>query len=198
MKIRRLLLLAVTIGLCVVASTPVCRTSIVGFCRGESKYQGRYTNYWRWKLQDWEAVAYGADSSGPPIANCPIHPWVLWRRRVPWWREWATKCLGVNQEDDHSLPPLLDGDEAALPVLTELLKDQLPTIRWMATQGLAEMGPKARPATPALIQNLQIEEGGDWDLVADAIGKIDPEAADRIKDVPRPDSHAQRVFGGIQ
>jgi len=116
---------------------------------------------------------------------------------MPWWQEWATKCLGVNQPGDDLSPALLDGDEAALPVLIELLKDELPTIRTIATQGLTKMGPKARPATPALIQNLQIEEGWGWYLVADAIRKIDPQAADRIKE-GRPDWHWQRCFGGIQ
>ena len=42
-----------------------------------------------------------------------------------------------------------------MPALSEALKDPTPEVRRMAVVALAEIGPEARPALPALVQALR-------------------------------------------
>jgi HEAT repeat protein/beta-glucanase (GH16 family) len=68
---------------------------------------------------------------------------------------------------------------AAVPALTELLKDEVADVRCSAAWGLGGIGPRAKPAVPALIELL----GSDEQLqgfAARALGKIGAEARDAV------------------
>jgi hypothetical protein len=94
---------------------------VVGWWRHESFYQGRPTSYWRSELDQW--YIYHQPSGGKTI----------WRRHDPWdhapgWACWMAR--------DNFAPPLMDGDPAAEPVLTELLADSPDLVKRIAQEGL--------------------------------------------------------------
>jgi HEAT repeat protein len=67
-----------------------------------------------------------------------------------------------------------------VPVLIELLRDADPDVGADAAYALARIGPEARAAVPALLDTLRRKDPGGGRLreaAADALGRIDPEAA---------------------
>src|SRR5262249_828331 len=192
MRIRRLIFpgaMFVT-GLCVLASTPLCCTSIIGFCRGERTYQGRYTSYWRLELKNWDAIGCLQSVHGPIDQPCHSHS-LLWHRQRPWWQECLAKYIDMDEPPQRPSPPLLEGDEAALGVLTELLTDDRPNVRLIALEGLIQIRPRVHIDLSGIVRNIENED--PW--IEEAIHEIDPELGERIrKSHPPP----ERVFGGIQ
>jgi HEAT repeat protein len=75
--------------------------------------------------------------------------------------------------------PLLQGDPAAIPVLSDLLASRYPQARLIAAQGLEKLGEKARPVVPALLQALADEDETVLAQVEQALFRIDREAAER-------------------
>jgi hypothetical protein len=143
------------VGLGTLSAVPEWRSDLVGFCRQESKYQGRYTNSWRQELPAWEVEASAVHHEGPPFCRGCTQRDTLWCHRPPLWREWVSKVVDLGPGNTSSVEsPLLSGDPAALGVLVELLRDCDPKVRRIAVQGLDALGPAARPAAPALREAL--------------------------------------------
>jgi hypothetical protein len=159
-------------------TVPGWRSALVGFCRKESTYQGRYTNSWRNELQGWEQ---GSIAFVPGIpTGCKVHGIIVssWHRRPPLWRKWLSKATGLGPGNTPSVhSPLLNGDPAALAVLVELLKDRDPQVRGLAAEGLGKIGPAALPAFSALLEARHDEDWWVRHQAEDALYRIDPEAA---------------------
>lgn len=139
MKIRRrtflrsALLLHFAAG---VFSLPAVHWRLIGWWRGEAFYQDRPTSWWAQEIQQSYTYSYGARSADRTTVG---------RISVYWYRR-STQSLGdkLRQQIDgppsiNSLveammadPPLLDGDEQALPVLCELLRHDDPKGRLLA------------------------------------------------------------------
>jgi len=75
--------------------------------------------------------------------------------------------------------PLLEGEPAAVPVLSRLLSSRDPQARIMAAEGLEKIGEKARPAVPALLSALEDEDQEVRQQVEQALFHIDRETAER-------------------
>jgi hypothetical protein len=157
---------------------PPWRTAVVGACNGESKYQGRYTNYWREELLYWEVAADAISREGPPGVGVRSR-FTVWCRSPHPWVERLAVAVGRPSPGRSYDCPLLAGDPDAVPVLMELLRDPDPKVRLIAIQGLEIVGPAAGPAVPALLRALRDKELGDD--VFQALGRIDPEKARRVK-----------------
>ncbi len=72
--------------------------------------------------------------------------------------------------------------KAAVPALTELLKSQDDNDRHSATVALGNIGPAAKSAIPTLLDIVEQPQLGPLhDKAAEAIEKIDPEAAAKLK-----------------
>jgi HEAT repeat protein len=69
--------------------------------------------------------------------------------------------------------------EAAVPALTELLRDKTADVRYSAAWALGGIGPRAKPAVPALIELLRSDEMPQG-FAARALGKIGAEARDAV------------------
>lgn len=168
---RRIFWLAYLLFLCLVAVyvLPSLHTRIIGACRGESKYQGRYTNDWREDLQAGELVeelSY-ACSRG----CCQIWSRIYWKKTSPLWKEWLGKA-GLQFSTDSSLPAVLNGDSESVSVLLELLEDEDPRVRRAAIHGLYNAGRHAEPAVPKLMKLVFDRDQKTSDLAKRALERI--------------------------
>jgi hypothetical protein len=190
------LLLLLALG--AVLAVPTSRFAIVGWLRNDSWYEGRPTSYWRYELGAWHFVDYGIfGAKGYPGSRM-----VFLEREPSWWEELLRKV----PDSDHYISPksqeklaLLNGDAAALPVLTELLKDRDTTIRIIAVMGLYEIGKDAKPAAGALVEiageklspadeaNPDSEKHRLRRQAFGALSRIDPELHNKVRQPGNPD-----------
>jgi hypothetical protein len=168
MKLRRRTVL-LSVGLVLLIggtfSLPAVHWRAMGWWRGEAFYQDRPSSWWAREIQQsysWspQVGPSVADSSGPRFP-------ISWHRR-------RTISLGENIRQQftgpptlNSLidalmaePPLTDGDETALPVLLELLRQEDPKVRLLAACGLAALGRRATPAVADLRVAIGDEDDG--------------------------------------
>ncbi|OAI48646.1 hypothetical protein AYO44_06700 [Planctomycetaceae bacterium SCGC AG-212-F19] len=190
---RRLLLGMTLLLLLVVASLlhPGVHWRVMGWWRGEGFYEGRPISYWR------EALLKFDDS---------IDGGALSKDRSHTFFERMANTLGFDPGDSAEARKVMY-HPAATTVLLELLKDPDPHVRWLAVysinrrfdpakvvpglsvilrdehlpnrrwaaHALAAFGPNAKEAVPILLNALQEKDFFEW--AADALKKIDPEAA---------------------
>jgi hypothetical protein len=98
-------LLGLTVGLLLVGAVALDPSrELWGRLCGENFYQDRATSYWRRELAAWAADKNPLLKTTPPS----------WLERV---KSWLPVSRAVKQ------PFVLDGDAAALPVLSDLLAD---------------------------------------------------------------------------
>jgi hypothetical protein len=107
---------ATFLAICLVA--PSLYWHIRGTVSHEPFYQGRPTSYWSGAIQAWQKSQN--TSAGPPF------PYV----------DDIKAFLGIGQ-----MPAVLNGDEAAVPVLLDLLKDDSELVRQAVASPLISCGP---------------------------------------------------------
>src|SRR5262245_28376878 len=111
---RRIKLISALAILAPLFLAAVYQSELIGWWRGEAKYQGRYTHSWRAELRTYD-IYFGYGSVWH-------WDWTFFRR-PSWWERWCSKLLPKPYESYFStLPPLQDGDPEAGAVLTELLQ----------------------------------------------------------------------------
>jgi hypothetical protein len=147
-----------------VLSLPAVHWRLIGWWQGEAFYQDRPSSWWAREIQ--QSYSW-SPQVGPSVADVsgPRFP-IAWHRRRTFSpgesiRRQFTGPPTLNSLIDALMaaPPLADGDEAALPVLLELLRQEDPKVRLLAACGLAALGRRATPAvwnilcTPALSYN---------------------------------------------
>jgi hypothetical protein len=166
---------AALIGLAILAAVVLANfysSDLIGWWRGEAKYRGRYTNYWRAELRCYH-VELGRDVLG--------HGYWDFVRTQSVWEQWLSKLLPISFQPKLDSPaPLQDGDPEAVPVLIELLQAPERTVRILAAHGLETIGSPARPAVPALLTLLKDENGDVVSQAILALIAIDPTTAKRI------------------
>jgi hypothetical protein len=90
-----------------------------GWHKGEALFQGRPTSYWKSRIRERYSKAAWQLSMHQPQA-------VIWSDRPAGWEDWLER-LDVGYHARQSYPlPLQTGDEAELPVLLELLREEDP------------------------------------------------------------------------
>jgi HEAT repeats len=169
MTYRRALLLVCLplLGLVLTALSPFWRPPLIGLYRGESTYQGRYTNEWRADLQQWEVIDRG---------KCDGSPFRCRLRRPPFWNQWL-RLPTASASPPFEQHPLMQHDPASVPVLLDLLHDPDPEIRLIAIEALEKIGPDARAAVPVLFELLDNEDQDVSEAAEDALFHIDYEKA---------------------
>jgi hypothetical protein len=158
------------------ALAPV-RLTLRGWLRGEPCYDGRPLSYWRHQLGDWriggefdlglveDEAGRKAKGTGWEFWCVSGHPgkwslqhrdtWAQRARREP--RVFRAKLTGQGSgmNPTYGEPfcrlAILEGDPAAVPVLTALLGDEDLVMRRHAAAALGTVGPQARAAFPALL-----------------------------------------------
>jgi RNA polymerase sigma factor (sigma-70 family) len=129
--------------------------------------QGRETG-------DRQAAAYGLQQIGPAA-----------KAAVPALIELLTAPdEGTRQEAAQALGGIGPAAKGAVPSLIPLLQRTGTGDCWSAAVALGRIGPDAKPAIPALLEVLRSPGPGAGDLplrVFEAIQKIDPEAAAKVK-----------------
>jgi hypothetical protein len=99
-----------------------------------------------------------------------------WHRNNPrqprpvstWFGRWMLR-LSSRAE-----PPVLRGDPAAVPVLSDLVQCRDENVRWRAARALARMGPTAKAAVPALLEAVYEESPPARAETAEALVAIGP------------------------
>jgi hypothetical protein len=124
-----LLLLLLLGGLLLV---PQVRWPIYGWLRGEAFYQGMPTSYWSIQIDR----HYG-----------------LTKDRIDDLRQLLGLRSGVVSDDR-----VLSVDVGAVPVLTELLSDPEPKVRWAAVWQLYMVAPENQASIPVLLDLLRASE----------------------------------------
>jgi Tol biopolymer transport system component len=101
-------------------------------------------------------------------------------------QQWYGKCQAakwfpvIRVRPATSPLPILDGDPAAVPVLTALLKDENIRIRRLAAAALGRIGPEGKAAFPALLETANRDEDAFLRGIARvALLDIDKEAAEK-------------------
>jgi HEAT repeat protein len=97
---------------------------------------------------------------------------------------WIAKLKAPDASDRlhgiHALKERADQANVVVPALMEVLKDSDTFVRRDAAAALGEFGPDAKSAVPALLA-LQNDKEPVRRAAADALEKIDPEAAAKFK-----------------
>jgi hypothetical protein len=205
-KIRWSLLAGVAVLAGLILTLPPFRLTLLGWLRGESCYGGRPISYWRHQLRDWRITGepdLGTDDDeGGGNAKGKGHEFLyVWDHPGKWdlrHRDTAAQqtnaalrrfkdhlaghgtCLDPTYGEPFCRLAILEGDPAAVPVLTALLKDEDLGIRRHAAAALGTIGPRARAAFPALLETA----GQDKDallrgIVRTVLLDLDKEAAEK-------------------
>ena len=135
------------LGLLIAAALYECSTHVVRGClRGEAFYDGRPTSYWRTELQYWNAADADHFRSPALFDEHVVRPktFIFTKNRTSF-QKWCNRWMPNALSDENSIaammaefkgPSLFHGDEAAEPVLRELLADSSEAIRRFARIGL--------------------------------------------------------------
>jgi hypothetical protein len=164
-----LLLSVVLVG---ALAVPVVHWRLWGWLRGESFYRGRPTSYWSREAADW---CMDHDWGCIPGLRRHTLPDVLGYDRT----DRLERCLHIPPRQGEAAEVLWAGDEAAVPVLIELLKDEDSDVRGEAARALGRAGPRARGAIPALVELVsdgQVNEVSVHELAAEALGRMGRDA----------------------
>lgn len=163
MQRKRLLVLGILPLLAVVALLfPSIRWKAFGWLAGETFYQGMPTSYWCDQARTCDSF---------PLAV--RHTYCRNTADDSTLRQALQVLFGSNDwPADH---PLLRGDPASVPVLSELLHDDDPHVKIIAARGLGNVGPGARSAVPELQRELHHQWGAVRQFATDALRRIEPE-----------------------
>jgi hypothetical protein len=187
--------LGALMGLSYCLVSPVGRWAALGLLRNEPFAEGMPVSFWRHRLE-------GSDKQAQTKADDALRRWE--EEKAPHQRvrprflsgrnEQVHAALGldnVEQRDAALLALTKDPDSsnradaivamaAAEPprvaALTEVLKSEDLFTRDRAAEALAQIGPEARPAVPALLELWWRSYGGSLVEVADDIESLDPGA----------------------
>jgi hypothetical protein len=144
-------------------------SGLIGWWRGEAKYQGKYTNYWREELCAYQLWGYDRD---------PFYShWTFIRLPSKLDRFLSNIGLSSSQAGIGFEPPLQYPEPDAVPVLIELLDSREQDVRILAANGLGNIGPKARDANPALLDASMDEDPLVAQAAREAIWAINPRSA---------------------
>jgi hypothetical protein len=133
------------------------------------RFQGLTAAQWASEIGQWRQVIQGWDKFGRMS---------LWYR-TPSQIATLLQALGIQMAEERFDMPLLKGDPAALPVLTELLESTDSQVRLMAAEGLEQLGEKARPAIPALLRAIHDEDETVREQAEQTLYCVDREAAEK-------------------
>ena len=138
---------------------------LTGWVGNEVFYEGWPASYWRHEADRCDEMQIAANHSF--WLRVPEDFTTM--RELKWW------LRGQNVWPlDH---PLLNGDSEAVPVLLELLKDDRWNVRIIGLEGLANIGPAAKSAVPALLEARADPHSAVQECANMALSRIDPEAA---------------------
>ena len=136
-----------------------------GWLRGEAFYQGRPTSWWAGEIHPWDRYFQhgGSSQSGWMVTEFDYSPR---RSRLAEALEgWVTVPYPV-------WPTVLDGDEAAEPVLRELLDNSNSNLRAWAKIGLSRI--TSREQGPVVKIAHRITEQPECELPGEKIGLFAP------------------------
>ena len=85
-----------------------------------------------------------------------------------------------RQQAAQTLSKIGPDAKAAVPALTEVLKDKDKDVRDAAAEALGKIGPEAKAAVPALIEALKDQYEHVRELAAQALAQIGPEAKEAV------------------
>jgi hypothetical protein len=143
----------------------VFQSDLIGWWRGEAKYKGRYTNFWRAELRQLDGERQSVYFL---LLNCR-------QQKSAWWEKLRDKLLpGRANSRTPDVIPLLEDDPEAIPVLIELLRAPERAVRIRTIELLELKGLAALDAVEALEE---IERSEDRELshrASRAIKRIDP------------------------
>src|SRR5438132_4761794 len=193
--------LAVFVG--VFVAPPVMRRTLLGYLGGEPCYRGKPVSYWRHELGDWRIGAEPhletadeerQEDSSEEFMYVSDHPgkwWLTHRNTTPqqsyaWLRglrdnlEGHGTCMNPTYGDPFCKLAILEGDPAAVPVLSALLKDEDIHIRRLAAAALGTTGPQAQAAFPVLLETSKCDDDAFLRGIArTALLDIDKEASQK-------------------
>lgn len=133
------------LGIGILVSTPLVRWRIIGLARGEAFYRGRPTSYWQHEIKTWTEFLR---QCGPLRVTCGIglHP-------VPPPPTFSEKLHGflASTFTAEWTPAQLE-EPAAIPVLTELLRDSDAEVREYAVTCLFRMNAPGNELEPAILE----------------------------------------------
>lgn len=121
-------------------------------------YLGRTAAAWDGEIENWEPLLSG------------------WGNKTGRWTWWV-RSDSLGDPGGSAKMPLLCGDPAAVPVLTELLTSRSPKTRLLAAEGLEVVGEPSRGSTPALIRLLDDPDEEVRGQAEQTLFQVDPEAA---------------------
>jgi hypothetical protein len=197
--------LAVFVG--VLVALPAFRLTLLGWLGGEPCYRGRPVSYWRHELWDWRIGAephletadedrqQDSSEDSPEFLYVFDHPgkWWLthrntttqqtyaWLRGLRDHRQGHGTCVSPTYGDPFCKLAILEGDPAAVRVLSALLKDEDIHIRRLAAATLGTTGPQAQAAFPVLLETSKCDDDAFLRGIARiALLDIDKEAAQKV------------------
>jgi HEAT repeat protein len=149
-----------SIALIAVLAIPESRLTILGYLRGENRFQGRPTSYWRFKVESY------ASYSVTPAAT-----------RTSYWDKLLKLLSITNSHSRPDKPALLEGKSEALPVLIDLIREKrsLPVTQ-EAYNALGAMGrPIAKDALPFLEEEINGQDLHFRIVAVRTLGRFGPD-----------------------
>lgn len=132
-----------SIVLIAVLAIPESRLTIQGYLRGENRFQGRPTSYWRFKVESY------ASQNANPIAM-----------RTSYWDRILNFLSITSSHSRREKPILLEGKSEALPVLRDLIKERAsPRVTLEAYKTLGTLGQaSAKDVLPLLEEEINDQD----------------------------------------
>lgn len=208
MRLRRLivvtLLLLVFGG--IVMLRPV-RIRVAGYLQGENFFEGLPTSYWREQALEHAGLRRLRSRMPGAVICVPLSSprlsvsWdelLFWYQMLGW--DGTLYLLKARLTDNGPDFRLWDGIPSGTEVLVALLRDDDVEVRHSACEGIAQIGPPAAAALPALIELLAGSEATLQGPATEALGKIGaaavPHLLARLADSP-PEKEALVVALGM-
>jgi HEAT repeat protein len=153
------------VGGVALALIPDARWRVVGWTTGQRFYAGRPTSYWSEQVAAWIHPA----SDGRPARG-----------------QGRSDPLGALDQRGQVAPPFgQPPDPAAVPVLTDLLRDGDLPVCAFACQALAQLGPAAEPAVAALADLLGHPDASRRRSAATTLAALGPGARGAVPALTR-------------
>jgi HEAT repeats len=154
-----------SIVLIALLAIPESRLTCLGYLRGENRFQGRPTSYWRYKVE-----LYASQNQNSPTARISLWDKVL-------------KFLSLTRSHARpDKPALLEGKAEALPVLADLIREKasLP-VTCEAYIALGTLGrPSAKDVLPLLEEEISGQDIYFRPFAVRTLGSLGPEGVQHL------------------
>jgi HEAT repeat protein len=108
------------------------------------------------------------------FAGCSPEPVVQGKRASPWREDLKSPSASERWRAVWALGQIGPPAKAAIPEITQLVKDPNPIVRFMAAEALGRFGPDAKSAIPVLREAMRDSSRTVREVARNSLRQVDP------------------------